>query len=352
MTADCWLLYGAYGYTGELIAREAVDRGLNPILAGRSREKVDRLAADLGCESRVFSLSDPGLEQRLDDVDLVLNCAGPFVDTHRPLVDACLDSDSHYLDITGEIEVFESIRESDDRARQAGLTLLPGVGFDVVPSDCLAAHLAERLPEAESLSIGYQPAGGFSRGTLKTAIDGLGEGGLVRQDGRFEAVSVGHKTREIDFGDGSVPTMTVPLGDVSTAYHTTGIPNIECYLAVPPVVTRWLPYQRHLSPFLGFDPVQRLLAGLVDRLVDGPDAATRAETTATLWGTVSDGDETRVSRLRTPNVYRTTKLTALEALERTLAGDAPAGYQTPASAFGPDLILSIEGVERIDEWHR
>ncbi|MCU4719169.1 saccharopine dehydrogenase family protein [Halapricum hydrolyticum] len=347
-----WLLYGAYGYTGELIARAAVERGLDPILAGRSREKVDVLAADLDCESRVFSLSDPALAERLDDVDLVLNCAGPFVDTHEPLVAACLESGSHYLDVTGEIEVFESIREDNDRARRADLTLLPGVGFDVVPSDCLAAHLVERLPEAESLTIGYQPAGGFSPGTLKTAITGLGEDGLVRRDGRLEPVSIAWETREIDFGDGPVPAMTAPLGDVSTAYHTTGVPNIECYLAVPPVAARWLRYQRYLDPVLALDPVQTLLAGLVDRLVEGPDAETRAETTATLWGEVRSRDATRVSRLRTPNVYRTTKLAALETVERVLAGDAPAGYQTPASAFGSDLILSVEGVERIDEWHR
>lgn len=352
MTTDRWLLYGAYGYTGELIAREAVKRGHNPVLAGRNREKVDRLAADIGCESRVFSLSDIGLDRQLDDVDLVLNCAGPFVDTHEPLVAACLDSDTHYLDVTGEIDVFESVRERDDRARQAGLTLLPGIGFDVVPSDCLAAHLVERLPEAESLAIGYQPAGGFSPGTLKTAIAGLGENGLVRRDGRLEPVPVGQTTRDIDFGDGPVPAMVVPLGDVSTAYHTTGVPTIECYLAIPPAATRWLRYQRHLDPVLALGPVQTLLAKLVDRLVEGPDAETRAGTTATLWGAVKSGDTTRVSRLRTPNVYRTTKLAALEVVERTLAGDAPVGYKTPASAFGPDLILSIEGVERIDEWHR
>jgi len=352
VTSDRWLLYGAYGYTGELIAREAVDRGLDPILAGRNREKVDRLAADLDCESRGFSLANPGLEGHLDDVDLVLNCAGPFVDTHEPLVAACLDSDTHYLDVTGEIEVFESIRENDDRARRADLTLLPGVGFDVVPSDCLAAHLVERLPEAESLAIGYQPAGGFSPGTLKTAIAGLGEDALVRRDGGLEPATVGQTTREIDFGDGPVPAMTVPLGDVSTAYHTTGVPNIECYLAVPPGATRWLRYQRYLDPILALGPVQTLLAKLVDRLIEGPDAETRAETTATLWGEVSNGDTMRVSRLRTPNVYRTTKFSALEVVERVLAGDAPAGYQTPASAFGPELILSIEGVERIDEWHR
>ncbi|MFW6017855.1 MAG: saccharopine dehydrogenase family protein [Halapricum sp.] len=352
MATDRWLLYGAYGYTGELIARAAVERGLDPILAGRTRESVDRLAATLDVESRTFSLADPALAQQLDDVELVLNCAGPFVDTHESLLTACLDSDTHYLDVTGEIEVFESIRAHDDRAKEADLTLLPGVGFDVVPSDCLAAHLVERLPEADSLAIGYQPAGGFSPGTLKTAIEGLGEVGLVRRGGRLEPAPVAGTIREIDFGNGPVPAAAVPFGDVSTAYHTTAIPNVETYLAVPPVAARLLPYQRHLAPVLGLDPVQALLSGLVDRLVEGPDARTRAETTATVWGEVSDGEATRVSRLRTPNVYRTTKLAALETVKRVLAGEAPAGYQTPASAFGSELILSIEGVERIDEWHR
>jgi len=350
MTEDRWLLYGAYGYTGELIAREAVDWGLDPILAGRTRGKLDRLAADLDCEFRTFDLSDETLPKLLDDVAVVLNCAGPFAQTYEPMVDACLESKTHYLDITGEIEVFEAIKAYDERARDAGVMLLPGVGFDVVPSDCLAAHLAERLPDADSLQLGFKAEGGFSPGTMKTAIDGLGEGGAVRRNGRLESVPAAWKTREIDFGEGPAMATTFPWGDVSTAHHTTGIPNIEFYLAFPPSTIKQMRYQRYLSPVLSLGPVKSLLKTLVDRRVDGPDAETRSETDSLLWGEISDGEQTLTSRLRTPNTYRLTKLSALEILQRVLDGDAPVGYQTPASAYGPDLVLSIEGVERTDDY--
>jgi len=349
VTDDRWLIYGAYGYTGELIAREAVDRGLDPILAGRTRGKLDRLAEDLGCDFRAFGLSDEALPQLLDDVAVVLNCAGPFAETYEPMVGACLESGTHYLDITGEIEVFEAIKGYDERAHEADVMLLPGVGFDVVPSDCLAAHLAERLPDAESLALGFKAEGGFSPGTMKTAIDGLGEGGMIRRGGQLESVPAAWKTREIDFGDGPAMATTFPWGDVSTAHHTTGIPDIEFYLAFPPSTIERMKYQRYLAPVLSLGPVKSLLKSLVDRKVDGPDAETRETTDALLWGEVSDGEQTLTSRLRTPNTYRLTTLSALEILQRVLDGDAPVGYQTPASAYGPDLVLSIEGVERTDE---
>src|ERR1043166_6730459 len=115
-----WLLYGANGYTGELIAREAVRRGQRPILAGRSREAIERLAQELGCEARVFDLNNPDLK----DIQLVLHCAGPFIRTSKPMVDACLKHQVHYLDITGELGVFEPIFARHDEAVARGVTLL------------------------------------------------------------------------------------------------------------------------------------------------------------------------------------------------------------------------------------
>jgi short subunit dehydrogenase-like uncharacterized protein len=349
VTDDRWLIYGAYGYTGELIAREAVNRGLDPILSGRTRGKLDRLAADLDCDFRTFEVGDGALGQLLDDIDVILNCAGPFVDTYEPFVEACLESETHYLDITGEIEVFEAIKASDERAREAGVMLLPGAGYDVVPSDCLAAHLAERLPDADSLTLGFKAEGGLSPGTMKTAIEGLGDGGAVRKNGRLKSVPAAWKTREIDFGDGPMTATTFPWGDVSTAHHTTGIDDIEFYLALPPSAIKRMKYMQYLAPVLSLGPVKSLLKKLVDRCVDGPDAETREQTGALLWGEISDGDRTLTSRLRTPNTYTLTVLAAVEIVQRVRAGDAPAGYQTPASAYGPDLVLEIDGVERTDE---
>lgn len=202
-----WLLYGANGYTGELIAREAVRRGQRPILAGRGAAQVEALARELGCEARVFDLAQP----RLEGVSLVLHCAGPFLHTSKPMVDACLAAGAHYLDITGEIAVFEAIFRRDAEARQRGIALIPGAGFDVVPTDCLAAMLHRRLPDAHELWLAFaQRRGGISRGTLKTMIEGLGHGGAIRKDGKIVVVPQLFDVRTIPFPSGPRTAMTIP----------------------------------------------------------------------------------------------------------------------------------------------
>lgn len=135
------MIYGANGYAGEIIAREAVRRGERPVLAGRRRETVEVLARDLGLEARIFSLDNPAeAASQLKSCKLVLNCAGPFSVTALLLMNACLQTRTHYLDITGEIDVAQSL---NSRAQNAGIVLCPGVGFDVIPTDCVAAALKE-----------------------------------------------------------------------------------------------------------------------------------------------------------------------------------------------------------------
>ncbi|WP_224334000.1 saccharopine dehydrogenase family protein [Haloprofundus halobius] len=342
------VLYGSYGYTGSLVAEKAVERGLDPILVGRDAEKVTDQADDLGVRARVASLDT--VADRIDDAHTVLNCAGPFSKTAEPMVEACLDVGANYLDITGEIQVFERLKRRGPEAEDAGITLLPGVGFDVVPTDCLAAHLAERLPEATHLALGCDTSGSLSMGTLKTAIEALGEGGAIREGGELRHVPSGWKTREIDFGRGWRTAVTIPWGDVSTAYTTTGIPNIEVYATFPESTRRTMELQRYLAPLLETRPAKRLLKRLVDRYAEDPSADERADATVYVWGeATSENGERVVSRLRTPHVYALTAESAVLCAEKTLAGDTPTGYRTPASAFGPDLILEVPGVERTDE---
>ena len=157
-----WMIYGANGYTGELIARAAVSRGLKPVLAGRSRDKVQALARELGLEARVFSLEDDvRLLTQIKGHDLVLHCAGPFSATAAPMMEACLRANAHYLDITGEIAVFEHAQSLNDRARAAGVVICPGVGFDVVPTDCVAAALKNAMPDATHLALGFDSRSSF-----------------------------------------------------------------------------------------------------------------------------------------------------------------------------------------------
>ena len=190
------LINGAYGYTGRLMVDECVRRGLRPVVAG------------------------------------------PFVRTSATMVAACLASGAHYLDITGEIGVFEACKRHDADARQAGVVLLPGVGFDVVPTDCLSARLAEQLPDATLLELAFCGGGSFSRGTLKTMVLGQDQGGAIRKDGRIVRVPVGWKTQPISFRDKSRVGVTIPWGDMSTAHWSTGIQNIHTYIAYARVGTR------------------------------------------------------------------------------------------------------------------
>src|SRR4030095_286954 len=131
-----FLIYGANGYTGELITRYAVERGMKPILAGRNAIAIEELAKKHHLDYRVFSLDETSrLDATLAEVDLVLHCAGPFSLTARKMVEACLRNRKHYTDITGEIAVFEMMAALDDKARASGVMVMPGVGFDVVASD-------------------------------------------------------------------------------------------------------------------------------------------------------------------------------------------------------------------------
>ncbi|SEW19700.1 saccharopine dehydrogenase family protein [Halobacterium jilantaiense] len=343
------LVYGAYGYTGELVAEELADRGRDPVLAGRNDVKLGRIGTRLGCETRALPVGDA--DAHLDDVDVVLNCAGPFVETAEPLVEACLAAGVDYLDVTGEIPVFETLARRDDDAADAGVTLLPGVGFDVVPTDCLAAHLADRLPDATHLSLGFEPHGGLSPGTAATALGQFADDGAVRRDGRLVAVPPGHRERRIDFGNGVRTGVTIPWGDVSTAYHSTGIPNVDVYVPMPKAARRLLSASRHLRPVLGAEPVSDALQSLARRFVDGPDETERESGRAYVWGEARNEatGETAVSRLVTPETYALTVDAASTAAERALDGDAPDGYQTPSTAYGPDFVTDLDGVTRTDD---
>ncbi len=346
-----FLIYGANGFTGALIAHEAVRRGLRPVLAGRNESSVAALAKELGLEPRAFGLDDASaLLRGIGDVAVVLNCAGPFVRTAHAIADACLKSRVHYLDITGEEAVFAALADRDAEARAAGVMLLPGVGFDVVPSDCLAAHLKRRLPSATRLTLALQVGTRMSRGTANTVIDSLSDGGMVRQAGVLMRVPAAWKTKRIDFGDGPVAAMTIPWGDVVTAFHSTGIPNIEVYMAAPWSTRIAARLSRHLGWFLRSSAFTGWLRRRVQAGPPGPSEQERRQGQSLLWGEVSDdAGRTAVSRLRGPEGYDFTVLTALAVVERVLVGAVPTGFQTPSLAYGADFVAELAGVVREDE---
>lgn len=350
--AATWMLYGANGYTGRLVAERAAEVGEEPVLAGRDGAAVAAVAEELGLPWRAFPLSDPGsVKANLIDVAAVLSCAGPFVHTSRALIEACLATGTHYLDVTGEIPVFEAVLGLDGAARRAGVALLPGVGFDVVPTDCLAAKLAAALPRAVELELAFAAVGGsWSRGTLLTVIEGLPHLGAVRRDGRIVAVPAAWDEKTIPFSCGPRRAVTIPWGDVSTAYHTTGIPNIRVYTAMPPRRIAWLRRLRPVLPWLAARPLRRMLGEFVAARVTGPDESTRERATVCLWGRAAaaappEGDGAEVTlTLEVPEGYTFTAISAVECVRRLLAGAVAPGAWTPARAFGAGFVdVLIEG---------
>lgn len=341
------MVYGANGYTGELVAKLAVQRGEQPKLAGRSAEKIAPLAQRLGCEYVVVDLDNRrALRTALADVQVVAHCAGPFSRTSRDMVDACLDTATHYVDITGEIDVFEEIYARDDEAQQAGVVLLPGGGFDVVPTDCLAASLAARLPDAEELELAFTLGGGISPGTLKTALEGAGAGGRSRIDGALRNVQLAHRSTIADFPSGPKRVTSIPWGDVSSAYRSTHIPTITTYTVVPgaDLIGRGSQY---LAPLLRMPAVQQAGAMLVDRLVKGPSEAKQSSGRAEVWGRVRHADGRAVSgTLTLPGPYALTADSIVRGVAKLAAGEVAPGAHTPSSAFGADFVHELDGVDR------
>jgi short subunit dehydrogenase-like uncharacterized protein len=343
-----WLIYGANGYTGTLIAEEAVKRGHRPRLSGRNREAVAALAARLQTGSAPCGLGEArALRAVVAGCGVVLHCAGPFSETSPAMVDACLAEGVPYLDITGEIDVFFACHGRSTEAAERGVCLVPGVGFDVVPTDCVAALLKEALPEARSLVLAFEASGGPSVGTAKTSVAGLARGGRVRRGGALVEVPFAFKSRTFVRGGKPRTAMTIPWGDVFTAYITTGIPDIEVYMAASPSSIASARRLNWLRPLLRVGAVTRFLQRRVARSSKPPSADTRARTSAYIWGEAAapDGRTARIE-IETPNGYDLTVTAALGAVERILsrASARPSGYLTPSQLMGSRYVLGLPGV--------
>ena len=345
-----WVIYGANGYTGALIAREAKRRGAAPILAGRHAAKIAELAGELSLPSKAFSLDSPlEIAAALGGVGLVLNCAGPFSKTADRLMQACLTAKAHYLDITGEIDVLEGAHRFDADAKLADVVLCPGVGFDVTPTDCIALMLKSALPEAQELALGFESDHHMSPGTAKTLVEGLGKSGKIRRGGRIVDLPIGRASREVDFGGGPKRATPIPWGDVASAFYTTGIPDITVFT---PISSPLLAMAR-LSDAFGFvlrsPRVQNWLVERIERTVKGPDAATREATRTWVWGEAKDRNgQSKEIRILAPNGYSLTVSSSLAIVERLISNGAPPGCWTPAGLMGKDFVLSLPGVSILD----
>jgi short subunit dehydrogenase-like uncharacterized protein len=344
-----FLIYGATGYTGKLIAEMAKKQGFSPLLGGRNPQKLKQLSKTLDLEYRAVALDNKtALLDVVSTMGCVLHIAGPFSGTAAPMVEACLEAQTHYLDITGEIAVFERHALLDEKAKSAGIMMLSGVGFDVVPTDCMAAYVQKRLPDADQLTLSVLGTGKVSPGTAKTAVESIKTGTQIRRDGRI-VQSAAPLYRKIDFGQGPVQTVAASWGDVATAFYTTGIPNITVYFQANPQLKKMVRMGKLTRWFLGMPIVQKRLKAGIERKVKGPDEIQRQSFSVTIIAeAVNPEGEKVVSKLTTPEGYTLTAMTAIEIVKRVLDGELKTGYRTPAMIYGADFITEFNGVVRED----
>ncbi|MCC7446557.1 MAG: saccharopine dehydrogenase NADP-binding domain-containing protein [Anaerolineae bacterium] len=345
-----WMLYGAYGYTGILLAEEAVRRGHKPVLSGRSAAKLAPLANRLGLDQVVVDLNDSSaLTKAVAAVDLVLHAAGPFAFTAEPMIRACIAGKTHYLDITGEIPVLQNTFLYDAQARQQGIALIPGVGFDVVPTDCMAKYVADQLPGATSLELAIDAISTVSAGTTRSMLELRPIGGQVRRNGQLTPYPLGQGVKSVRFSHGERPIMPIPWGDLVTASHTTGIPNITTYLALSSPLFRLAGVLAPVGPILLSVPaIRKLLRKAVPILFRGPSESLRQKGRSYVWACASDANGKQAQAwLETREAYAFTAISGINAVERTLALQ-PQGALTPALAFGAAFVLEVEGTRRLD----
>lgn len=347
-----WIIYGSYGYTGNLISEKLAQSGQDIIISGRNSVKLQKQGDRLGIPWIKADLNEPGeMDRLLKDARLVIHCAGPFIHTWKQMAEVCLRNKCHYLDITGEIEVFEGLKKMDTLFKDANIMALPGAGFDVVPSDCLAGYLKTQLPDAIILKIAFMGlGGGVSKGTAKTMIENLGEGGVVRRNSSLKRVPAAHSVEKIEFENGKPRTaVSIPWGDLSTAYTSTSIPNITVYMAVPASAVKWMKWSDKLSWILKTGIMQKLLKRFIEMKPAGPDQKTRESGRSIFVGTVrNEAGDTFSARQITPEGYKLTAETAILIANKISDSIWKPGYQTPFTAYGHDLILEIEGTERTD----
>tara|TARA_R100001143_G_scaffold52481_1_gene47630 strand:+ start:13761 stop:14819 length:1059 start_codon:yes stop_codon:yes gene_type:complete len=336
------VIYGSYGYTGNLIAELASKSDLTVVLSGRDDQKLTEQSARLGLSYRKASLdSKDEMDYLLSSADAVIHCAGPFVRTWQQMAEACIRNQCHYLDITGEIVVFESLKKMGSQFKEAGIMAMAGTGFDVVPTDCLASYLSSRLPDADKLELAFMGlGGGVSRGTARTMVENIGEGGLIRKNGLLKKVPAAFRTKKIDFGKKESSAVTIPWGDISTAFTSTGIPDIKVYMSAPSKMIRSMKFSNYIRFLLKIGFVKKMLLKKIDQRPPGPDNHQREQGRSYIWGRVENESGHHLEGvIETCEGYRLTAEMAWNIVNKVVQGNFESGYQTPSTVYGSELIF-------------
>jgi short subunit dehydrogenase-like uncharacterized protein len=342
------LLYGSYGYTGTLIVDLLKKENIKVTLSGRNEEKLKKQAESVDMNFIPLSLNEKGnLESVLKKFDVIVNCAGPFIHTVDIVIEACLKTKTHYIDITGEIEVFEKLRWRDAQAKENEIFMLPGAGFDVVPTDCLATFLLNQLPDASFLEMGFMSNSGLSRGTALTMSESIHKGGAIRKEGKIKSVPIAYSSRTIEKEGKSFSFMSIPWGDVSTAYHSTGIPNVILYAGAHPKTIAKMKRFNSFKSIFGWTWVKKIVNYYINKNIKGPSEELRNKSRVWVWGEVrNDTGKTVFAELDTPEGYQLTASSVVTIIKKLEMKPLDPGFYTPSRAFGADYILEFTDSKR------
>lgn len=341
-----WLIYGANGYTARQIVHRALENGYKPILAGRDAQKIVDFAQETKLSCRIFDLSTPIDAHFLEDIHLIVNCAGPFSKTSKPILEACYRTRTNYIDVSGELSTFENIFANASLWQQRGLTVIPGSGFDVVPSDCLAAFLKNKLPDATKLTIGIKVNGTRpSYGTLKSLAEAIAEGGKVRVDNKLKNVPNAWRTKLIPFSKHSSLAVSMPLAELSSCWHSTRIPNIQTFFSIETKLLRYIRMSRLVRPLLFIPFVLEWVKRQISFIYEAPNPRVLQKGSAVVWGEVRNAQgKAKSLRLKTDEAYHFTAQSALCIIDKILRGEIDAGAYSPSMALGPEFILNLDRV--------
>lgn len=340
-TQNKLMVYGANGYSAQLIIEELLKRNIKPILAGRNEKAVQKIAIKYSCDYRIFDLTDDKKSiEALNDIHTVINCAGPFKYTAKDMIDYCLQTGTNYLDITGEMPVHAYAFGCDKLAKEKGIVILPSVGFDIIPTDCLAKKLSEQMPNAKNLKLGFlNVKGKISRGTLLTTLEFLGGSGRIRKDGKLIESPIGYYTVNVKKENFSFNGISIPWGDVFTAYISTGIPNIEVYLGLSTFAFVFRKILLQVVKLLRIPLLKNIIADFIKGKFTGPDKTERDSTKTYIWGRVENvKGEILEEVYQVMEGYNMTAVGAAESAIRILNNEVKPGSYTPSLAFGSNYL--------------
>jgi saccharopine dehydrogenase (NAD+, L-lysine-forming) len=346
-TKSGWMIYGANGYAGRLVAREAIALGERPILAGRSAEKVRRVADELGLPWVAFDLGDQAAAvAALRKVELVLLAAGPFDGLAQPMMDACLEAGTHYTDLDNELAVFRAAEERDARARERGVAIVPGIGFGTIATGSLARRVVDELPDATRLECALHIASAHAGpATGESGLAAVQLGGRVRRQGRLVEHPLGAGGREIPFADRSRRASPIPTGDLEAAWMDTHVPDIVVY----GTALSGGALQR-----AGIAILRRLLwIGAIRRAVGSVREGKGGDTRCQAWACATNArGEKAEARLDTGEGFAFTAAAAVRAvavIRRAPAAGAHAATTVLGAAFVdslPDVRITVSRGER------